>query len=59
MRLAAGYYGPTNRYGTILSSSAVSQVRLSCRKGVFRRHRRRYDNNNADYWCQIRDEMNI
>lgn len=29
MRLAAGYYGPTNRYGTISLSGAVSQVGLS------------------------------
>ncbi|MBK0079827.1 3'-5' exonuclease [Kosakonia sp. S58] len=29
MRLAAGYYGPTNRYGTISLSGAVSQAGLS------------------------------
>lgn len=39
MRLAAGYYGPTNRYGTISLSGAVSQAGLSWDRGCsFRRH---------------------
>lgn len=37
MRLAAGYYGSTNRYGTISLSGAVSQAELD-RGGIFRRH---------------------
>lgn len=37
MRLAAGYYGPTNRYGTISLSGAVSQSGL-VRGSPFCRH---------------------
>nr|WP_258018896.1 3'-5' exonuclease [Yersinia enterocolitica] len=63
MRLAAGYYGPTNRYGTISLSGAVSQAGLSWTR---RAHSAVTDavmtarvvNDIADYWRQLQREMN-
>ncbi|EHI3197214.1 3'-5' exonuclease, partial [Salmonella enterica] len=58
MRLAAGYYGPTNRYGTISLSGAVSQAGLSwageAHSAVMTA---RVVNDIAEYWCQLQHEM--
>ncbi len=63
MRLAAGYYGPTNRYGTISLASAASQAGLNwsgrahsavadavMTAGVVR--------DIAEYWRELQCEMN-
>ncbi|HFL2923295.1 TPA: exonuclease domain-containing protein [Salmonella enterica] len=63
MRLAAGYYGPTNRYGTISLASAASQAGLNWNgrahsavadavmtAGVVR--------DIAEYWRELQCEMN-
>ncbi|HAF1611166.1 TPA: 3'-5' exonuclease, partial [Salmonella enterica] len=63
MRLAAGYYGPTNRYGTISQASAASQAGLNwsgrahsavadavMTAGVVR--------DIAEYWRELQCEMN-
>nr|WP_245004246.1 3'-5' exonuclease [Enterobacter kobei] len=63
MRLAAGYYGPTNRYGTISLSGAVSQAGLSWTGEA---HSAVTDavmtaqvvNNIAGYWHELQCEMN-
>ncbi|MGK7451440.1 3'-5' exonuclease [Salmonella enterica] len=63
MRLAAGYYGPTNRYGTISLSGAVSQAGLSWAGEA---HSAVTDavmtaqvvNNIAGYWHELQCEMN-
>ncbi|MDA8496148.1 3'-5' exonuclease [Kluyvera georgiana] len=63
MRLAAGYYGPTNRYGTISLSGAVSQAGLSW---IGKAHSAVTDafmtalvvNNIAGYWRELQCEMN-
>nr|WP_244259641.1 3'-5' exonuclease [Escherichia albertii] len=63
MRLAAGYYGPTNRYGTISLSGAVSQAGLSWSGEA---HSAVTDavmaaqvvNNIAGYWHELQCEMN-
>ncbi|HFL6568371.1 TPA: exonuclease domain-containing protein [Salmonella enterica] len=63
MRLAAGYYGPTNRYGTISLSCAVSQAGLSW---IGEAHSAVTDavmtaqvvNNIAGYWHELQCEMN-
>lgn len=63
MRLAAGYYGPTNRYGTISLSGAVSQAGLSW---IGEAHSAVTDavmtarvvNNIAGYWRDLQCEMN-
>ncbi|HFV9934563.1 TPA: exonuclease domain-containing protein [Salmonella enterica subsp. enterica serovar Bovismorbificans] len=63
MRLAAGYYGPTNRYGTISLSGAVSQAGLSW---IGEAHSAVTDavmtarvvNNIAGYWHELQCEMN-
>lgn len=63
MRLAAGYYGPTNRYGTISLSGAVSQAGLS-RAGEAHSAvtdavmTARVVNNIAGYWHELQCEMN-
>ncbi|ELD4018342.1 3'-5' exonuclease, partial [Salmonella enterica] len=58
MRLAAGYYGPTNRYGTISLSGAVSQAGLSWTGEAHSAvtdavMTARVVNNIAGYWCQL------
>lgn len=63
MRLAAGYYGPTNRYGTISLSGATSQAGLDWSG---RAHSAVSDavmtarvvNNIAEYWRELQCEMN-
>ena len=63
MRLAAGYYGPTNRYGTISLSGAVSQAGL---RWIGEAHSAVTDavmtarvvNNIAGYWHELQCEMN-
>lgn len=63
MRLAAGYYGPTNRYGTISLASAVSQAGLSW---IGEAHSAVTDavmtarvvSNIAEYWRALQCEMN-
>lgn len=63
MRLAAGYYGPTNRYGTISLSGAVSQAGLSWSGEA---HSAVTDavmtaqvvNNIAGYWHELQCEVN-
>lgn len=63
MRLAAGYYGPTNRYGTISLASAASQAGLNWSG---RAHSAVADaimtarvvNDIAGYWRQLQREMN-
>lgn len=63
MRLAAGYYGPTNRYGTISLSGAVNQAGL---RWIGEAHSAVTDavmtarvvNNIAEYWRQLQCEMN-
>ncbi|EDJ7305909.1 3'-5' exonuclease [Salmonella enterica] len=63
MRLAAGYYGPTNRYGTISLSGAASQAGLDW---TGRAHSAVSDavmtarvvNNIAGYWRELQCEMN-
>ncbi|EBP7191496.1 3'-5' exonuclease, partial [Salmonella enterica] len=63
MRLAAGYYGPTNRYGTISLSGSVSQAGLSWAGEA---HSAVTDtvmtaqvvNNIAGYWHELQCEMN-
>ncbi|EMD5224798.1 3'-5' exonuclease [Salmonella enterica] len=62
MRLAAGYYGPTNRYGTISLASAASQAGLNWSG---RAHSAVADavmtarvvNDVAGYWRQLQREM--
>ncbi len=63
MRLAAGYYGPTNRYGTISLSGAVSQAGLSWAGEAHSAvtdavMTARVVNNIAGYWREIQCEMN-
>ncbi|EHY4777154.1 3'-5' exonuclease [Salmonella enterica] len=63
MRLAAGYYGPTNRYGTISLSGAAIQAGLDW---TGRAHSAVSDavmtarvvNNIAGYWRELQCEMN-
>ncbi|ENW0691761.1 exonuclease domain-containing protein [Salmonella enterica] len=63
MRLAAGYYGPGNRYGTISLASAASQAGLNW---TGRAHSAVSDavmtarvvNNIAGYWRELQCEMN-
>ncbi|ECG0447623.1 3'-5' exonuclease [Salmonella enterica] len=62
MRLAAGYYGPTNHYDTISLASAVSQAGLSW---TGQAHSAIADavmtarvlNDIAEYWLQLQCEM--
>ncbi|ECC3917610.1 3'-5' exonuclease, partial [Salmonella enterica subsp. diarizonae] len=62
MRLAAGYYGPTNRYGTISLASAASQAGLNWSG---RAHSAVADavmtagvvNDIAEYWRELLYEM--
>lgn len=63
MRLAAGYYGPTNRYGTISLSGAVSQAGLSWTGEAHSAvtdavMTARVVNNIAGYWHELQCEMN-
>lgn len=63
MRLAAGYYGPTNRYGTISLSGAVSQTGLSWAGEAHSAvtdavMTARVVNNIAGYWRELQCEMN-
>ncbi|ENI7544044.1 3'-5' exonuclease [Salmonella enterica] len=63
MRLAAGYYGPTNRYGTISLSGAVSQAGLSWAGEAHSAvtdavMTARVVNNIAGYWRELQCEMN-
>ncbi|EDX0374295.1 3'-5' exonuclease [Salmonella enterica] len=62
MRLAAGYYGPTNRYGTISLASAVSQAGLSWTGQAHSAiadavMTARMVNDIAEYWYQLQREM--
>ncbi|EBF0561040.1 3'-5' exonuclease [Salmonella enterica] len=62
MRLAAGYYGPTNRYGTISLASAVSQAGLSWTGQTHSAiadavMTARMVNDIAEYWYQLQREM--
>lgn len=62
MRLAAGYYGPTNRYGTISLSGAVSQAGLSWSGEAHSAiadaiMTARVVNDIAGYWRQLQDEL--
>ncbi|MGG5964019.1 3'-5' exonuclease [Salmonella enterica] len=63
MRLAAGYYGPTNRYGTISLSGAVSQAGLNWAGEAHSAvtdavMTARVVNNIAGYWRELQCEMN-
>lgn len=63
MRLAAGYYGPTNRYGTISLASAVSQAGLSWTGEAHSAvtdavMTARVVSNIAEYWRALQCEMN-
>ncbi|WP_410958256.1 exonuclease domain-containing protein [Salmonella sp. SAL04162] len=62
MRLAAGYYGPTNRYGTISLASAASQAGLNWTRQAHSAvadtvMTARVVNDIAEYWCQLQREM--
>ncbi len=54
MELAAGYYGATNRYGTISLASAASQAGLtSGRAGTLSDRRRTDDGRDGKRYCCI------
>ncbi len=62
MRLAAGYYGATNRYGTISLAAAVSQSGLSWTGQAHSAvtdavMTARVVSDIAEYWCQLQREM--
>ncbi|EGA5952178.1 3'-5' exonuclease [Escherichia coli] len=63
MGLAAGYYGPTNRYGTISLSGAVRQAGLSWSGEAHSAvtdavMTARVVNDVAEYWRQLQEDIN-